>query len=340
MKKLVVILSPNATVTKNNFEIIIEAAKRKNIPVSVCESVKEAKYKGGKNDIYALSGSNDVLKLYFSGRKNIFHWVQGIIPEESFMRHGSTWRFKILSWEEKLSLKKSAVCAFTGEPMKEHFEYKYNLFFPNYYIFPCFNTDIDKTAFKAENKYKNNYFVYAGGLAVWQCFDKTLDIYKKVEDWGLPHTKLIVLTKDQDKAKQMMEAKGIRYYETGFTKPEELPSILKNAKFGFVIREDSPVNRVATPTKISTYLSCGLIPIFGKSVETFRRFSENMKYTLAWSGSDADYDRIKSFMTYEIKASDVQNEYSQFFDDNYSRERHIEAIGNVFKKMIDDEKNN
>ena len=335
MKKVIVIKSRNATVTNNNFDIIIEAAKEKGIFVKVCNSVKEAKREGSKDDVYALSGSHDVLSLYYSGRKNIFHWVQGIIPEESYMRHGSRWRFMLLSWEEKLSLKHSKICAFVGEPMREHFEKKYGLSFSDYYIFPCFNTEINKTAFEREGKYTNNYFVYAGGLAVWQCFEKSLDIYKKIEYWGIPNTKMIVLTKDQEKAERMMLDKGIKNYQTGFTTPEELPNILQDAKFGFVIREDSPVNKVATPTKISTYLSCGLIPIFGKSVETFRRFSESMDYTVMWDDSVAAYEKIRRFMSSPVDSDLIKAEYEHYFDVNYSRESHKREIGTIFKRMIE-----
>lgn len=333
MRKVIVILSPNLTVTKNNFDIIIQAANKKGLQVLECHTVQEAEKVGGKNDIYVLSGSGDVLNLYYSGRKNIFHWVQGIIPEESFMRHNSWWRFKILSWKEMLSLKHSKVCAFVGEPMREHYEKKYHLSFPNYYIFPCFNTTLAPEAFNVKDKYENNYFVYAGGLAVWQCFAETLDIYKKIEDWNIPNTKLIVLTKDQDLAKQMIETKGIRYYTTGFTTPEELPKVLKDAKFGFVIRKESPVNRVATPTKISTYLSCGLIPIFGEAVETFKQLSEKMRFKVAWSGSDVDYSIVRDLMTSNIDYNDVLKEYNQFFEDNYSRDKHIEKIGELLEKI-------
>lgn len=336
MRKIIIILSPNVTVTANNFEIFAEAASKGGHGVVCVKSVKEALKAGSKEDVYIASGAEEIIQLSVKGRKKTLFWVQGILPEESLMRNNSKLRFFLLSQMEKYALKYAGYPVFVSEPMREHYENKYNLKFGNkYYIFPCFNTSMDKEAFDAQDKYKNNYFVYAGGLAIWQCFEKTLDIYKKAEDWGLPNTKLIVLTKDQNRAAEMIEARGIKNYKTGFTTPEKLPKIMKDAKFGFVIREESPVNRVATPTKISTYLSCGLIPIFGKSVETFRRFSENMKYSVAWDDTDEAYGKIREFMTKEINAADVREEYVNFFENNYSRERHLIALGCIIKKMIE-----
>lgn len=340
MKKSIIITSPNVTVTANNFRLLQEAAilgENEVVPVS---SIKEALEIGDKNDLYITSVVDDIIKLVFKGREKVFFWVQGILPEESAMRHRGRLRFFILSKMERFALSHSKYLAFVSEPMREHYEKKYKLKFDGkYYIFPCYNTTIYPETFFTENKYKNNYFVYAGGLAVWQCFEKTLDIYKTVEDWGLPNTKLIVLTKNKQQAEADIVSKGIKNYEIGFTTPEELPNILKTAKFGFVIREDSPVNRVATPTKISTYLSCGLIPIFGAGVETFRRFSENMKYTVPWSNSEDDYNRIKVFMASEINPDNVLNEYQLFFDMNYSSERHIEALRRIIKELIDEGNN-
>lgn len=335
MRKLIVITSPNITVTKLNFDIIIEAGRLSGLSVVVCKSYKEAKQIGTRDDIYALSGNEKILLLLLNGRKNVINWVQGIIPEESFMRHQSRIRYKILSIEEKLALKYSRACLFVSEPMKEHFENKYSLRFNGKsYFFPCFNTNIDNSSFDSNTKYKNNYFVYAGGLAVWQCFDKTLDIYKVIEDWGLPNTKLIVLTKDKERAQQLISERNIKNYMIDYTTPENLPNILKEAKFGFVIRENSSVNRVATPTKLSTYLSCGLIPIYGKSVETFHRLSISMTYRVEWDDTLAAYNRVRDFMIEEIDPKLIKKEYLRFFEENYSRERHISSISMIINEML------
>lgn len=44
---------------------------------------------------------------------------------------------------------------------------------------------------------------------------------------------------------------------------------LRDVKFGFVLRDDIAVNNVATPTKLSSYLSAGVIPIYSSALKDF-----------------------------------------------------------------------
>lgn len=323
----------NVTVTFNNFDIIRAAADNTHFRVIDYASYKSIK-KGSKDDIYVVSTFEDVIKVRLSGRKNIFFWIQGIIPEESFMRHKSFLRYWILSVGEYLALKCSKYHAFVSLAMRTHYQNKYKLRFDDHYIFPCFNAFIEQNAFfQDENKYKNNCFVYAGGLAVWQCFDQTLEIYKKIEEKNIPETKLIILTKDKYVAMKKIKEMDIKNFEINYFTPKELPLILASAKFGFVIREDDPVNRVSTPTKISTYLSCGLIPIYGNCIQSFAEMSADMKYAINWDNTNASYEKLISFMKSSIDAKDVFAEYNEIFCKYFSNEYHIKRIKDIFLKM-------
>ena len=44
-------------------------------------------------------------------------------------------------------------------------------------------------------------------------------------------------------------------------KAEELANYYKKAHYGFVLRDDIPVNNVACPTKLVEYMNYGIIPI-------------------------------------------------------------------------------
>lgn len=324
----------NVTVTFNNFNILSEAAISTGCLVNDNSNIHDALSKP-KSDIYIVTSMDDVIKLRLSGRRKIFYWVQGVVPEESYMRHHSRIRYAIISIQEFLALKFAKVIAPVSNAMLDHYKNKYHIKIDNSYVFPCFNTTLSKDAiFNDVSKYRNNIFVYAGGLAVWQCFDQTLEIYKRFEDLCLPNTKLIVLTKDKELAIEKIQKTGIRHYETNFVKPEELPTILSCAKFGFVIREDDPVNRVSTPTKISTYLSCGLIPIFGSCIHSFAEKSETMNYVAPWDGSSRCFERVKSFMESEIEADKVYKEYSALFNEYFSNRCHQENITKILKQMI------
>lgn len=324
----------NATVTSNNFDILRDASSGIGCNVIDFSSLKNSIKKGKNNDVYIVTTAVDAVLLAICHRRNILYWSQGIAPEESYLYHKSKLRFKILSWIEKKALKSSKVCLLVSNAMKNHYENKYKIQIINTYIFPCFNTSICKEAFFEKGKYENNIFAYAGALSLWQCFDETLQIYKSFEDIQLPNTKLIILTKDQKQAEEKIRSYGIKNYEVGYTSKEELPKILAKAKFGFVIRKEDPINVVSTPTKISTYLSCGLIPIYGDCIQSFKDVSNEMKYCVSWDNSTGSISKIKSFMTERIEPTNIFNEYNKVFSSYFSYDYHVGNIREIIKSII------
>lgn len=325
----------NSTVTSNNFDIIHKAGLLSGLKVNDFCTIRNAIKYGGKNDIYVSSSIIDILKLHFSNRRRIVFWVQGIIPEESFIRNNSKIRKYILSLIEKAALKKAFICSFVSKSMEDHFRTKYS-FKPKIqpYIFPCYNTEINKDAFHKPLKYENNCFVYAGGLAKWQCFEETLKVYKYFEDLNISNTKLIILTKDTISAQKMVQKVGIKNYTIDYVSKNDLPRILSEAKFGFVIREKHIVNQVSTPTKISTYLSCGIIPIYGGSILSFDQLAKNMKFAIKWEGQTENYRDVEEKMNLHFNAEEVYKEYYKIFNTYFSTELHTKNISNVFLKII------
>lgn len=324
----------NATVTSNNFDILRDASNGLDCNVIDYSSLKSALKRGNKKDIYIVTTAADAFLLGIFQRKNILYWSQGIAPEESYLYHKSRIRFKILSWIEKMALESSKVCLLVSNAMKIHYESKYKIQIRNSYIFPCFNTSICKEAFFEKGKYENNTFAYAGALSLWQCFDETLQIYKAFEDLQLPNTRLLVLTKDQKQAEEKIRSYGIKNYQVGFTSKEELPKVLAKAKFGFVIRKEDPINVVSTPTKISTYLSCGLIPIYGACIQSFNDVSNDMEFCVSWNGSMESRDKVIGFMKERIEPSNIYNEYNKVFSSYFSYDYHVGNIREIIKSIL------
>lgn len=324
----------NSTVTSNNFDIIHKAGILSGLKINDFCTIKDAIKNGRKNDIYVATSVIDVIKLHFFNRQKIFFWVQGIIPEESFMRNDSLIRKYILSLFEKIALNKSLVCSFVSKTMEDHFKTKYGLK-PKCkpYIFPCFNTEIYKGAFFNPVKYKNNCFVYAGGLAKWQCFEETLRVYKYFEDLNMPDTKILILTKDTKIAKEKVLEIGIKNYIIDYVNKDDLPFVLSEAKFGFVLRENHVVNQVSTPTKISTYLSCGVIPIYGSSILSFENLAKQMKFAIKWDGQIENYLNVEEKMKYQFKAAEVYEEYLNIFETSFSSTLHIQNLSQIFSKL-------
>lgn len=266
-------------------------------------------------------------ELYLNGFRNIVYWVQGSSPDESFMRNHSYIRKTIISFIEHFALKHSKCVFMVSNSLIEHFKKKYNKDYSyKTYIMPCFNETINESLFYTDEKYKNNVFCYVGGLSVWQNFPETVDIFKQVQA-KQPNAVLKVYTPDQEKAKAIIDEKGINNYSIGFVKSSELSDELASCKFGFIVRSESPVNRVATPTKLSNYMSAGVIPVVSNTVGFFDEVLRDKKYSVLLNGdTKKDIDAILDICKKTIDPKDVFSEYKEFFDKYYNPELHTKQI--------------
>lgn len=315
----------NSQVTDYYLEQVGEAFSRTGHMVKYVQSLHGA-FSESKENIMVAANIVDAIKAYMRGYRKLVVWFQGVEPEESYMRHKSMVRYIILSRMEKFVLRRALFRIFVSEAMRRHYERKYGLDIPERTCFcmPCLNTEIHEEAFAKEGKYQGNTFVYVGSLAVWQKFEQTVECYKDVEDTGVPGAKFIVFTKEQEKAKQVLTKYKVRNYEVKYVPNSELPKHLSSAKYGFIIRDDSIVNRVATPTKISTYLSCGVIPIYSTVLEDFHHVAGQMKYVIPYS--ERLVESINRLSASGINHMDVLKEYKEVFDRYYNIKKYVAGL--------------
>lgn len=315
----------NATVTDFYLETIGEALESLGCHVQYTNDLESIPT--GKNHAIVVPTAPDVLKASKKCQK-VIYWAQGVWPEESFMRHGSKLRFLLSGAIEKWALKKAAFVFFVSDAMKEFYEKKYSLNFDGrYYMMPCANEKLHETSFLTEGKYTDNVFCYAGGTSVWQCFEQTIALYKKLEEKH-PNTKLLLLVKDRETALKYIEKYHVHNYEINFVPVSELPEVLKNVKFGFVLREASPVNYVATPTKVLTYLANGLIPIYSSSLEGIHGILQDSKFCVRY-GNDGDISAIEKYMTEPIHSQEVLQDHEKIYGIHYARETHLAKLKHI-----------
>jgi len=333
--KVWIIRGLNSDATQYYVDVLEEASRMAGYEVEQVSGVEVIK-ECPREDIYWVITCIDFLKVcYLYKKKKCFFWMQGIAPEESYMNHQSSLRKIVLGCIEKLALSKSQFNIFVSNEMVKHCQEKYKLKFQKYYVMPCFNGEINEAVFYTEGKYENNVFCYAGSLSVWQGIDTILDCYKKIETWNIPNTQLLLLTADQEKAEQLMEKYKIKNYSIKYVQPSELSTAMKNAKFGFVIREDTTVNRVSTPTKISAYMGNGLIPIYSECIKDFAREVQEYKYVLEYGSKDFE-ERLRKLMGEQVSARDIYREYETLFSNYYSRKRHVKNLSVRIKEYVDE----
>lgn len=272
-----------------------------------------------------------VARLALKGYKNCLYWIQGSSPDESYMRNHSKLRRFVISVIERFAISRGKVCFMVSKSMVEYYKKKYGKDFSyKTYIMPCYNSQLLEDLFKREGKYTNNTFCYVGGLSVWQCFDETVKLYGEIEK-QVPNSFFRVFTPDIEAAKKVLTKEGVKHYSVEFVKNIELVEKLAGCKYGFILRGKSPVNLVATPTKLSNYLAAGLIPVVSTAVGFFNEILSETKYKVLLDNFN-DVESIKSISSMKIDTEDIIKEYKHLFDTYYNSPRHIEKIAEFLKK--------
>lgn len=323
----------NAEVTNHYLNVIKDGINKSHIATAECINSLSSINKG---DFVLVSTTLDVVKLYLKGHRNIMLWMQGIVPEESYMKHKSKLRWRILSIIDKFALKKSRFTFFVSNEMKLFIECKYRISIKDYYIMPCYNDNLNIQSLNKKGKFSNNYFTYVGSLFPWQCFEETLALFKYIEN-RIPKTKLFIFTKEIRDAENLVNKYKIENYSIECVPSSQINERLAYIKYGFVIREDNSVNNVATPTKLSNYMSAGVIPITTTAIKDFVSRTKNFK-SVCILKTPEDVQTLERFISQNIERDTIKSEFTSIFEDYYCDSFHIDNIAKTFRVLSKGEK--
>lgn len=318
----------NPAVTDFYLETIAEAYKYLGEEVQFFTSWQE--YSPKKTDMTVIATPLEVLEMV-KRRQKFVMWFQGIRPEESYTVHHSWLRSKLLEFAEQIVLKKGEFFFFVSTYMKEHFEKKYKVdLSKNSFIMACSNEDMHKENFFVPNKYQKNVFCYAGSINTWQCVDETLALYKQIEE-RIPDAELLLLVKNRKLAEKMVEKHGIRHYEIDFVPVETLQKRLENVKYGFIVRDDIELNRVATPTKMSTYMVNGVIPVISDCLHGLTEIAGSSRFVIRLESKE-DYKAILKSVQSSINAESVYQDFSEIYQTHYDRAKKVKEIVGILPR--------
>lgn len=288
-----------------------------------------------KRDLYFVSEAKSAAILVARGCKHLVYWAQGIAPEEDYLRFGSKPRRFALSFCEKTALRHARCVFMVSDAMRRHFEGKYRVDLASKtFVAPCCNEVLHPESFMSPGKYEHPVFTYAGGLSKYQCIDGMLGLFADIQV-RIPDAELLFYTWDTDRANELVTGCGLSNVTVASKKQDELPAALSRAKYGFVIRDDIAVNRVATPTKISTYMANGVIPVVSSCVEGFAEASSGLEYAICCP----DDDMVRAICDMEsrgVDANEILDEYHGFFDGYFDLEKKRNAMRKFLEPVVFD----
>lgn len=153
-----------------------------------------------------------------------------------------------------------------SEPMSEFFREKLGRSADA--VIPCI---VDETRFRFDAEVREavrrrlalgerRVFLYVGGVDVWQRLD-LVGAWWRHHSRSNPDDLLLVLTRHRER---FLDLSGLKSAEAGevrfdFVPHDQMPAYLSAADYGLMFRDESIVNRVSSPVKLSEYLASGLM---------------------------------------------------------------------------------
>jgi hypothetical protein len=254
-----------------------------------------------------------VNKLFLSKLFNIklYLWLQGVLPEESFLRNTSKIKLKVLSYLESIALRLVSGAVFVSKAMDEHISQKYSINIANHVVLPCLS---DLQRISSEPK-KNLSFVYVGGASEWQKIDHVIHVFTKVKKSN-PMATLDFISKDQGNIKSLLNDladNSVRECVTiySISDRDEMAKSLSKYEFGFLFREDIAVNRVSSPIKLCEYISCGVKPIMSNCIGDYSGLIKESKMGVVLE--EFEYSRVnEELLKCAVTPSELVGFYSNY----------------------------
>lgn len=194
--------------------------------------------------------------------------VHGASPEEylhATQRPDRNWLTK-LEADEKSVLQDADQVFFVSRQMQHFYASKYGISPKRSAVVPCATSarvNLDPQL-RSELRTKlgvqsNLVFVYSGSWRKYQMVQETVTFFSEIRK-RIANAFFLILTGQVEEFRRSVQAQGLNPADyTIMSLPhDEVFQVLQAADVGFLLRDDSVVNRVASPTKFAEYCICGL----------------------------------------------------------------------------------
>jgi|GEM_PF-2479427 len=219
--------------------------------------------------------------------------------------------------DEKFVLESADGLIFVSSKMQEHYHQKYGLEFAHSEVIPCainLNYPYDPVLrLKMRDDYglaEKLVIVYAGSAVDYQLPDKMCELFNLIRE-EFSNAYFLVLTHQSEIFRRHLNSHQIspKHYGIFSVEHEKVFDLLRMGDIGLLLRDDSVVNQVASPTKFAEYLVCGLPVITTKNVGDYSSFVSkfNLGHVIDLSVLEID-PKLRSFF---MDVCERREEYAQ-----------------------------
>ena len=184
--------------------------------------------------------------------------VHGAVPEE-FKYQGEDANSMHFERVERAIIPRANTLVVVSEAMRAHLANKFMGQIPGKFIILPNIQEIPIEPWEKSFENHKPIVIYAGGVQVWQQIPKIIDAIMRTSH--LYHFKLYSPYPQEILALLPEDRRDGNNPEVESKTRAEIIEGYHNAHYGFILRDDRVVNRVACPTKLVEYLAAGVIPI-------------------------------------------------------------------------------
>jgi len=181
---------------------------------------------------------------------------------------------------EKYCFNNSRLNIYVSNTMKQHFRQKYPNYPGNEVIFATNSNPqptthkppLDSLTLRPSDSARQQLLqdlniqdtdvvmLYSGNMQAWQNIDLMLDIMESLVE---PQIKFLILSGQKGRFEEKLRVRKIPCERINVlsVSPDNLAAYYELAHYGFILRDDILINRVANPTKLAEYLQYGITPI-------------------------------------------------------------------------------
>ncbi|MCX2481804.1 hypothetical protein OQY15_22080 [Pedobacter sp. MC2016-15] len=236
--------------------------------------------------------------FFLKSSKKIVLDIHGVVPEEHKFA-GQDFKAKLYSITERYIFKNLYLGISVTNAMTRHFRLKYPSLKLNLITYPIIPSNILTNQYCPDEVESSEFIevIYSGNLQSWQNISLMIEVISNNLSSKIRYT---ILTGNPQGMIEMLNLHNLSEKDNIIVhsvSPSELGYYYKRSHYGFILRDDITVNRVACPTKLIEYMCYGIIPVVkSDSIGDFKE----MGY---------EYLQVNNFQRDNIRADKSQTNY-------------------------------